>query len=45
MSFTEQFQDGATGYERFREIMNIESEIKEKPDAKDLEHVKGDIRL
>ena len=43
MNFTEQFQDGATGYERFREIMNIESEIKEKPDAKDLEHVKGDI--
>lgn len=42
-NFTEQFQDGITGYGRFREIMDIQSEILEKPDAVTLEKVKGDI--
>lgn len=43
MNFTEQFQDGATGYERFREIMDIPSEIKEKAEATELSDVRGDI--
>jgi len=42
-NFTEQFQDGITGYARFREIMDIQPEIQEKPDAVALENVRGDI--
>lgn len=42
-NFTEQFQDGVTGYERFREMMEIHSEIKEKPDAIELDNVQGNI--
>lgn len=44
-NFTEQFQDGATGYARFREIMDIEPDIKEKPDAVVLDHVEGNIEF
>ncbi len=29
INFTEQFQNGITGYERFREILSIDPEIKE----------------
>lgn len=43
IDFTEQFQNGYTGFERFCEIMAIEPDIKDKEDAVDLEHVKGDI--
>ena len=43
VDFTEQFQNGYTGFERFMEIMNIEPDIKDKTDAADLTDVKGDI--
>lgn len=43
IDFTEQFQNGYTGFERFCEIMAIEPDIRDKEDAVDLEHVKGDI--
>jgi len=43
VDFTEQFQNGYTGFERFMEIMNIEPDIKDKDDAVDLTDVKGDI--
>lgn len=43
VDFTEQFQNGYTGFERFREIMDIEPDIKDAPDAKDLTDVKGSI--
>lgn len=43
IDFTEQFQNGYSGYERFLEILSIEPEIKEKPDAKELKDVKGEI--
>ncbi|MBQ7581668.1 MAG: ABC transporter ATP-binding protein, partial [Lachnospiraceae bacterium] len=33
VSFTEQFQNGYTGYERFREIMRISPQIQDAPDA------------
>ncbi len=45
VEFTEQFQKGMTGIERFTEIMDQRSEIVEKKDAKDLETVRGDIRF
>ena len=43
VDFTEQFQNGYTGCERFREIMDIEPDIKDKEGAIELKNVKGDI--
>lgn len=43
INFTEQFQDGITGFERFMEILEIEPDIKDKKDARDLMEVKGAI--
>lgn len=43
INFTEQFQDGITGFERFMEILEIEPDIKDKKDAQDLIDVKGAI--
>ena len=43
VDFTEQFQNGYTGFERFREIMNIQPDIEDAKDAVVLPHVKGDI--
>lgn len=43
VDFTEQFQNGYTGFERFTEILNIEPEIKDKEGAVELTDVKGDI--
>ena len=43
VDFTEQFQNGYTGFERFTEILNIEPDIKDKEGAIDLTDVKGDI--
>ncbi len=43
VDFTEQFQNGYTGFERFQEIMNILPDIQDDPGAVELDHVKGDI--
>ena len=43
IDFTEQFQNGYTGFERFREIMDIDPDIKDADDATELCEVKGDI--
>lgn len=45
MNFTEQFQNGFTGFERFLEIMKVEPDIVDKPDARDLENVRGEIEF
>lgn len=45
VNFTEQFQKGITGFERFLEVMNTEPDIKDAEDAKDIENVKGDIEF
>ncbi|WAW14267.1 ABC transporter ATP-binding protein [Peptostreptococcus equinus] len=45
IEFTEQFQKGMTGIERFSEIMSIKPEIYDKEDAMDLKNVKGDIEF
>ena len=43
IDFTEQFQNGYSGFERFMEIMNIQPDIRDKADAVELTDVKGDI--
>ncbi len=43
IDFTEQFQNGYTGFERFLEIMSIEPDIKDAEDAVPLKEVKGAI--
>ena len=43
VDFTEQFQNGYTGFERFTEILNIEPDIKDREGAVDMTDVKGDI--
>ncbi len=43
INFTEQFQNGASGYERFLEVLAVHPDIVDKPDAKELTNVKGDI--
>ena len=43
IDFTEQFQNGYTGFERFLEILAIEPEIQDAADAKPLHDVKGVI--
>lgn len=43
VDFTEQFQNGYTGFERFTEILNIEPDIMDREGAVDMTDVKGDI--
>lgn len=43
IEFTEQFQKGMTGIERFAEIMAIEPDIKDKEDALEIKNVSGEI--
>lgn len=43
VNFTEQFQNGYTGFERFQEIMAIHPDIEDKKDARVLTGVRGDI--
>ena len=45
VNFTEQFQNGYSGYERFLEIMSIAPDIKDKEDAQSLDRVKGEIQF
>jgi len=45
IQFTEQFQRGMTGIERFLEIMDTPAEITEKEDAVELKDAKGDIKF
>ena len=45
VEFAEQFQRGMTGIERFLEIMDIEPDIKDSPNAKDISDVKGNIEF
>lgn len=43
INFTEQFQNGASGYTRFLEILSINPDITDKPDARVLINAKGNI--
>ena len=44
IGFMEQYQNGVTGFQRFLEIVDEKPEV-EKPGAKDLNNVKGEIEL
>ncbi len=43
ITLTEQFQNGFSGYERFLEIIDIQPDIEDAPDAVPVDHVTGDI--
>ena len=45
INFTEQFQNGYTGYERFLEIMDVEPDITDAKDAVSVDTVNGDIEF
>ncbi len=45
INFTEQFQNGITGFDRFMEIMNIQPDIVDKKDAVKIKDVKGAIEF
>lgn len=45
INFTEQFQNGITGFDRFMEVLDIEPDIQDKKNAKELKDVKGDIEF
>ena len=45
IEFTEQFQRGMTGIERFIEIMDAKADIVDKEGAEELKDVKGDINF
>ena len=45
IQFTEQFQRGMTGIDRFYEVLDAEIDIKDAPGAVDIGNVKGDIKF
>ena len=45
VNFTEQFQEGLTGFERFMEILEIEPDIQDEKDAKPLQNVVGHVEF
>ncbi|MEG1362061.1 MAG: ABC transporter ATP-binding protein [Lachnospiraceae bacterium] len=45
INFTETFLNGYSGYERFREMMDIEPDIVDNKGAKDMKNVKGVIEF
>lgn len=45
VEFSEQFQRGMTGIERFAEIVDREPDIKDKKCARELKNVKGEVRF
>ena len=45
LNFSEQFQNGITGLERFVEIMDTKPDIVDKKEAVELENVRGEIKF
>lgn len=45
VEFSEQFQNGISGIERFNEIMETEPEIKDSPNAIDIKNVEGRVEF
>lgn len=43
INFTEQFQEGVTGFERFMEILEIQPDIQDEKDAIELKSVEGHV--
>ncbi|MEG2455416.1 MAG: ABC transporter ATP-binding protein, partial [Oscillospiraceae bacterium] len=44
-NFAELFMQGMSGFKRFVELMRVDPEVADAPDAQDLEHPKGDISV
>ncbi len=44
-NFTRLYQEGITGFERFMEVLEVEPDIKDAPDAIELTHVQGNIEF
>jgi ATP-binding cassette, subfamily B, bacterial len=44
-NFTRLYQEGMTGFERFMEVLEVEPDIKDAPDASDLKDVRGNIEF
>ena len=42
---TEQFQEGITGFDRFMEILEVEPEIQDSPNAIELRNVQGNVEF
>lgn len=45
INFTEQFQNGMTGFDRFFEIMEVQPDIVDQPNAINLDTVRGEIEF
>ncbi len=45
INFTEQFQEGLTGFDRFMDIIETEPDIQDKPNAKELTDVQGHVQF
>jgi ATP-binding cassette subfamily B protein len=45
IQFMQQFLEGATGFDRFTEIMNVQPSIQDAPDAQDLTETQGNIEF
>ncbi len=45
INFTEQYQEGITGFERFMEMIEINPDIIDSPNAKDLINAKGNVKF
>ena len=45
INFTEQFQNGYSGFERFQEILDIEPDITDQADALQVETLRGDVEF
>lgn len=45
INFTEQFQNGMSGFNRFYEILEVEPDIVDRPGAEEIKDVKGEIEF
>jgi len=44
-NFTRLYQEGITGFNRFMEVLEVEPDIQDTPNASDLTHVQGEIEF
>lgn len=45
LNFTRLFQEGATGFVRFMEVLEVQPDIQDSPDASELAHVQGNVEF
>lgn len=43
--FTEMYQQGMAGFKRFQELLSVQPTVVDKPDARELGNVKGDVEF